>query len=162
MGVPDDVRASVRHDHPEDLGPTDESTDHRGLRVLSLDECLELLRSTPVGRLAFVSEGEPAVFPVNHGLDGLDVVFRTSWGSKLQVAESSGTVAYEIDGFDSERESGWSVLVKGTAELVYESAHTDRYDALGLRSWPDVEGLGFWVRIRPAEITGREVVAATG
>jgi nitroimidazol reductase NimA-like FMN-containing flavoprotein (pyridoxamine 5'-phosphate oxidase superfamily) len=161
MVVPDDAGASLRHDTVDASGPPDESTDHRGLRALGLEECLELLRSTPVGRLAFVTEGEPVVFPVNHGVDGTDVVFRTSWGSKLQVAETSGTVAYEVDGYDSVRESGWSVVVKGSAQLVFESADTERYDALGVRSWPDVEGLGFWVRIRPTEITGREIVAAS-
>ncbi|MEP6666431.1 MAG: pyridoxamine 5'-phosphate oxidase family protein, partial [Nocardioidaceae bacterium] len=102
-------------------------TDHRGLRVLGFEECLERLRTEPVGRLAFVDKGEPVVFPVNHAIDGVDVVFRTSWGSKLEVAESSGVVAYEVDGYDSLSEKGWSVVVKGTAQLVYESVDTDRY-----------------------------------
>ncbi|MEO7980634.1 MAG: pyridoxamine 5'-phosphate oxidase family protein [Sporichthyaceae bacterium] len=162
MDTPDDVAASIRHDQVDDLGPTKQPTDHRGLRVLDLEECLDRLRATPVGRLAFMNEGEPVVFPVNHAIDGVDVVFRTSWGSKLQVAETSGTVAYEVDGYDSPTESGWSVVVKGTAQLVYESGDTDRYDQLGLRSWPDREGLGFWVRVRPGEITGREVIPPPG
>ena len=162
MSVPDDVTASIRHDRIDDLGPTNEATDHRGLRVLGFEECLERLRTTPVGRLAFVNAGEPVVFPVNHTVDGVDVVFRTSWGSKLQVAETSGTVAYEVDGYDSLSERGWSVVVKGAAQLVYERVDTDRYDQLGLRSWVDLEGLGFWVRIRPVEITGREVIPPPG
>jgi len=157
MGTPDDVTASIRHDRVDDLGPANRPTDHRGLLVLDLEECLKRLRTTPVGRLAFVHEGEPVAFPVNHAVDGVDVVFRTSWGSKFQVAETSGTVAYEVDGYDALSESGWSVVVKGTAQLVYESVDTDRYDTLGLRSWADLEGLSFWVRIRPIEITGREV-----
>jgi len=143
---------------PEDLDTTNPPTDHRGLRVLGLDECMEHVRSTPLGRLAFVAQGEPVVFPVNHAVDGMDVVFRTTWGSKLQIAETSGPVAFEVDGYDTESESGWSVVVKGTAQLVYESVDTDRYDQLGLRSWADLEGLGFWVRIRPVEITGRAVI----
>ena len=162
MDIPHDVAASIRHDPVEDLSPTNEPTDHRGLRVLGLEECLERLLTTPVGRLAFMNEGEPVVFPVNHAVDGVDVVFRTSWGSKLLVAETSGTVAYEVDGYDSPSESGWSVVVKGTAQLVYENVDTDRYNQLGLRSWPDREGLGFWVRIRPVEITGREVIPPPG
>jgi hypothetical protein len=74
------------------------------------------------------------------------------------VAEKSGIVAFEADGYDSQNETGWSVLVKGTAQLVYESVDTDRYEQLGLRSWADIKGLGFWVRVRPVEVTGREVV----
>jgi hypothetical protein len=159
MGNPDDETAPIRHDRVEDLGPTKQPTDHRGLLVLGLEECLERLRITPVGRLAFVSEGEPVVFPVHHTVDGVDVVFRTSWGSKLQVAETSGLVAYEVDGYDTLGESGWSVVVKGTAQFVDESVDTDRYEQLGLRSWAALEGPGFWVRIRPVEITGREIIS---
>ncbi len=158
MSIPDDARASIRHDEVEDHAATNPATDHRGLRVLGFDECLERLRTALVGRLAFVDSGEPVVFPVNHAMDGVDVVFRTSWGSKLQVAETSGVVAYEVDGYDSLSESGWSVVVKGTAQLVYESVDTDRYEQLGRQSWADIKGLGFWVRIRPVEITGREVI----
>ena len=158
MSIPDDAMASIRHDKVEDPEAANQPTDHRGLRVLGFDECMERLRTAKVGRLAFVDTGEPVVFPVNHGIDGVDVVFRTSWGSKLQVAEKSGIVAFEVDGYDITSERGWSVLVKGTAQLVYESVDTDRYDQLGLRSWADIKGLGFWVRIRPVEITGREVV----
>lgn len=162
MSIPDDARASIRHDKVKDPEATNPQTDHRGLRVLGFEECLERLRTVPVGRLAFVDTGEPVVFPVNHAIDGVDVVFRTSWGSKLQVAEKSGVVAYEVDGYDSLGETGWSVVVKGTAQLVHESVDTDRYDQLGLRSWADLKGLGFWVRIRPVEITGREVIPPPG
>jgi hypothetical protein len=162
MESPDGLTAGIRHDRVDDRGRTDQPTDHRGQRVLGFEECLERLRAAPLGRLAFVTAGEPVVFPVNHAVDGVDVIFRTSWGSKLQVAETSGTVAFEVDGYDSPSESGWSVVLKGTAQLVYESVDTDRYDQLELRSWADPEGRGFWVRIRPVEITGREVVRPPG
>jgi hypothetical protein len=158
MDIPDDPKRTIRHDLVDDPGATNSPTDHRGLRVLGFEECLERLRTAPVGRLALVHMGEPVVFPVNHAIDGVDVIFRTSWGSKLQVAENSGVVAYEVDGYDSMSESGWSVVVKGRAQLVYESADTDRYDQLGLRSWADREGRGFWVRVRPVEMTGREII----
>ncbi len=133
-------------------------TDHRGLNVLGFDECLDRLRRTPIGRLGFVSAGESVILPVNHALDGDFVVFRSRPGSKLDVAVTSGNVAYEIDGYDDSTRTGWSVLVKGTAEVVYDRAETARYSHLGLHSWADREGSGQWVRIRPLEITGREIV----
>jgi uncharacterized protein len=162
MSIPDDAMESIRHDKVDDLAAGNQPTDHRGLRVLGFEECLLRLRTARVGRLVFVDAGEPVVFPVNHALDGVDVVFRTSWGSKLQVAETSGVVAFEADGYDIESESGWSVLVKGNAQLVYESVDTDRYDKFGLRSWAGIKGPGFWVRIRPVEITGREIIPESG
>lgn len=131
-------------------------TDRRGLRVLGTEECLQRLRRTPVGRLVFVSAGELVVLPVNHAVDGTSVVFRTQHGAKLQVAAQAGTVAFEVDDYDDAAETGWSVLVKGTAEMVYDDADVARYEALGLRSWADAEGRGLWVRIRAAELSGRE------
>lgn len=132
-------------------------TDRLGLRVLDLDECVERLTRTPVGRIAFVSSGDLVVFPVNHAVDGMSVVFRTRFGSKMEVATSAGHVAFEVDGYDPAAETGWSVVLKGRAELVYDEADTRRYDDLGLRSWADPEGRGQWVRIRPDEVSGREL-----
>ena len=148
--------------HPASAEPSEvrseEPRDHRGLRVLSMDECLEHLRRAPVGRLAFVHDGSPVVLPVNHGLDQLDVVFRTSWGSKLQAAAQSDQVAFEIDGIDEKGKVGWSVLVRGTASIVYENSITQRLDRLGIRAWAAGEGEeSFWVRVRPDEITGRAI-----
>jgi uncharacterized protein len=133
------------------------ATDRRGLRVLSFDDCLERLARVPVGRLAFVSAGQPVILPVNHALDGASVVFRTQVGSKMEAATGASSVAYEVDAFDETAETGWSVVVRGTAELVYDEADTSRYEGLGLRSWADEEGRGQWVRVRPSEVTGRQL-----
>ena len=147
---PDDVEA------PPEVS-TERPTDHRGLVVLTLQECLARLRSTPVGRFAFVVQAAPVVLPVNHGLDGTTVVFRTTWGSKLQIAQATERVAYEADGFDTATGTGWSVLVQGTAEAVYEEADVERYERLGVRSWAGMDRDMVWVRLRPDEISGREL-----
>lgn len=137
-----------------------EGTDRRGLQVLDFEECLARLRRTPVGRLSFVSDGESVILPVNHAVDGTTVVFRTQHGSKMEVATKAGNVAFEVDGWDGAAGTGWSVLVKGTAELVYDEADTQRYEALGLRSWAEPSGGGQWVRIRPVEVSGRALGGA--
>jgi uncharacterized protein len=131
-------------------------TDRRGLRALGFDACMERLRGAPVGRLAFVHDGESVILPVNHAVDGVSVVFRTQHGSKLEVAAAAGNVAYEVDGYDPATQTGWSVVLKGTAEVVYDDDETARCEALGLRSWADVEGRGTWVRVRPVEVSGRD------
>src|SRR6478735_1772933 len=92
--------------------------DHSGLGVLSTEECLDRLRSARVGRIAFVSDGEPVILPVNHGMDGDVVVFRTDAGSKLIAADDEVPVAFEVDGFDPDRRTGWSVLLRGVATSV--------------------------------------------
>lgn len=136
----------------------DVSTDHRDLRVLSLDECLERLDRTVVGRVAFLDHGEPVVLPVVFGRDGTALVFRTSWGSKLRAAGDEGSVAIEVDEIDEATGHGWSVLVKGTASVVYDNELTERWDGLGLPFWlPGGQDL-FWVRVTTEEISGREII----
>jgi CBS domain-containing protein len=134
---------------------TGSDRDRRGMQVLDLENCLKRLRSTPVGRLGFVLDGTPVILPVNHAVDGTTVVFATTWGSKLSVAESAEPVAFEVDGFDRARRCGWSVLVKGTASRVYDSSAIERYERLLLPSWtPPMEDV-VWIAIRADEITGR-------
>jgi nitroimidazol reductase NimA-like FMN-containing flavoprotein (pyridoxamine 5'-phosphate oxidase superfamily) len=134
------------------------ATDRRGLKVLGFDECLQRLRDAVVGRVGFLRDGEIAILPVNHVVDGMDIAFRTSWGSKLQTAADAGRVAFEVDGHDRALSTGWSVLVHGTATLVYEAEDRERLDAIADKPWIPLDVNTFWVRIRPEEITGREVL----
>lgn len=59
---------------------------------------------------------------MNHALDGTSIVFRSAVGSKLQAAESTAVVAFEVDGYEAALQEGWSVVVAGTAEVVIEAA----------------------------------------
>lgn len=134
--------------------------DHSGLGVLSRDECLSRLRSARVGRIAFVSDGEPVILPVNHGLDGEAVIFRTDAGSKLIAAGDERPVAFEVDGSDPDRRAGWSVLVRGVATTVEDPQEIDRLNQLGVWPWADMVERRHWVRIRGYQMSGREVVHA--
>ena len=46
----------------------------------------------------------------------------------------------------------------GTATLVYEAEDRERLDAIADKPWIPLDVNTFWVRIRPEEITGREVI----
>jgi len=135
----------------------DQPLDHAGLETLGLEECLRLLASVPVGRVGFHADGEVVVLPVNHVVDGQDIVFRSAPGSKLATAEEQNLVAFEADDYDWEAHSGWSVLVNGHAETVYEPAETQRLGRLVLRSWATPADHPFWIRIRPTSVTGRQI-----
>jgi nitroimidazol reductase NimA-like FMN-containing flavoprotein (pyridoxamine 5'-phosphate oxidase superfamily) len=137
-------------------------TDHAGLETLPFEACLRLLASVPVGRVGFYSDGELVVLPVNHALDGQDVVFRTAAGSKLSAAEGKNLVAFEADDYDQPTRSGWSVLVNGRAEVVYDDAEVDRLSRLGLQPWVTSVDRPFWVRIRPTSVSGRRTPGNAG
>jgi nitroimidazol reductase NimA-like FMN-containing flavoprotein (pyridoxamine 5'-phosphate oxidase superfamily) len=129
--------------------------DHAGLETLPFDRCLLLLASVPLGRVGFCADGEVVVLPVNHAMDGQDVVFRTARGSKLSAAEEQDLVAFEADDYDEQTRSGWSVLVTGRAAVVDEESEIRRLGRLGLHPWANAVEHPYWVRIRPTSVTGR-------
>jgi uncharacterized protein len=132
------------------------ATDHAGLIVLSFDECIRLVAGSTVGRIGFVTGGEVEILPVNHLVDGSTVAFRTLYGSKLGAAAQNAAVSFEADGYDAEG-SGWSVLIKGRAEVVTDPALLNRLERKGLRTYVTSVPQPQWVLIRPDAISGRRV-----
>ena len=134
-------------------------TDHAGLEIVPFDECLRLLASVPVGRVGFVADGEVVVLPVNHLVDGQDVIFRTAYGSKLSAAEGQDLAAFEADNYNEQTRSGWSVLVNGRAEVVDAEADIQRLglcmSRLDMYPWVTQVRHPFWIRIRPTSVSGR-------
>jgi uncharacterized protein len=132
-------------------------TDRAGLEILPFDVCLRLLASVPVGRIGFCADGEMVILPVNHIIDGQDPVFCTARGAKLSAAEGKDLVTFEADEYDEESRSGWSVVVTGRAELIYDDAEVERLSQLGLRPWVTAVERPFWIRIRPTAVSGRQI-----
>jgi len=126
-----------------------------GLELISPEQCLELLRTQRVGRVG-VCSGRAGVFPVLYALLDDDVVFRTAPGEKLIAAAMHREVVFEIDSFDMETRSGWSVNVLGTAEEIQHPDELTRADALGLDPWAG-EVRDRYVRIRASELSGRRI-----
>jgi nitroimidazol reductase NimA-like FMN-containing flavoprotein (pyridoxamine 5'-phosphate oxidase superfamily) len=126
---------------------------------LSPDECQALLGGSHLGRIALVEGGRPLILPVNYVLDDKTVVFRTDQGTKLDAAVRGAPVAFEVDGVNSERRTGWSVLVRGRAEHV-----TDRTELERLRRLPLVPlapgAKPHYVRVKADEVTGRRISVA--
>jgi nitroimidazol reductase NimA-like FMN-containing flavoprotein (pyridoxamine 5'-phosphate oxidase superfamily) len=126
--------------------------------VLERDECLRLLASQTVGRLAVMVGGYPQVTPVNFALDDDMVVFRSGPGAKLSAAVYRN-VSFEVDQIDVTNRSGWSVLVTGRAELLGDDRSAElleRAKALHIEPF-DAGDKHMWVRIVPNAVTGRRV-----
>lgn len=133
------------------------SVDRLGLEVLTPDECWEFLAAAPVGRVAFVVDGEPAVFPVTHGIVGRTILFRSAAGSKVEAAAMGAPLAFEVDWWDVARHEGWSVLVRGVGETVYDDEQIERLSPAGVHPWLDAAADGTWIRIRVNEVSGRRL-----
>jgi len=133
-------------------------TDHAGLETLPFTECLRLLARVPVGRVGFDVDGDIVIMPVNHAIDSNEnVVFRSAPGSKLSAAAGQSTVVFEADDYDPITHAGWSVLVNGRAEPVYDDAEVAALESLGLEPWPHEVDHPYWIRIRPVSVTGRRI-----
>jgi hypothetical protein len=126
-----------------------------GLEVLAPAECARLLATQSVGRVG-LGGARPGVFPVLYALLDGDVVFRTAPGEKLIAAALNRELVFEVDAFDTEMRSGWSVNVLGAAEEIDDPGERSRAEALHLEPWAgDVRDR--YVRIRTVEITGRRI-----
>ena len=134
-------------------------TEEAWLEELALDECLRLLRSQAVGRVAVAQEGAPIVLPVNYRLvEAVDtwVAVRTRPGSILDGAPLGA--ALEVDQIDPGHREGWSVLVRGTLLHVDPDAveFRERFDP---EPWLSEER-DSWLVLEPFAITGRRLHAA--
>jgi nitroimidazol reductase NimA-like FMN-containing flavoprotein (pyridoxamine 5'-phosphate oxidase superfamily) len=127
---------------------------------LDEDECFALLANAVIGRIGFVSDGDPVVLPINFRLvrssgvtPGTWIAVRTRPGNVIDRALR--TVAFEIDGYDSDRRAGWSVLVQG------ELFHIDRESA-AIREQFDsdpwlVDERDAWLLVQPFSVSGRRL-----
>ena len=130
--------------------------DQSGLEILDRDECRALLRRTAIGRIVFTHQALPAVQPVNFILDRDAIVIKTSPASRLATAAADTVVAFEIDEFDAEARTGWSVVAVGHTRRVTDPAEIASLKALPLESWAPGRRDTF-IRIVPELITGRRV-----
>jgi nitroimidazol reductase NimA-like FMN-containing flavoprotein (pyridoxamine 5'-phosphate oxidase superfamily) len=124
---------------------------------LDATEALRLLGSVSLGRIVFTRHALPTVRPVNHVLDGGDIVIRTHEAATLtsHARETGGpgvVVAYEADAIDPDTHLGWSVVVTGYARLVTDAGDIARFSTL-LSPWVD-QTMDEAIRIHPDLVTG--------
>lgn len=121
-------------------------------RALSEEECWERISAAPYGRIAASAAGEIDILPINHGVTGRTIVFRTSPGTKLVELTIRNRVALEVDGVDGPE--ALSVVVKGLAEEFDREADVREAERTGVAPWaPELKDR--WVRITPTSISGR-------
>jgi uncharacterized protein len=127
-----------------------------GLEILDDGECIRLLGTTPVGRVAVNVGDAVAVLPVNYAMIGSEILFFTGPGLKLGAVLTARTVTFEADQIDTVARTGWSVLAVGPAEVV-DSWLRSRAEAIGLYPWAAGDRHHL-VRIRPTFFSGRRII----
>jgi len=121
--------------------------------VLSDEESWTLLSSRTLGRLATCVDGYPEIFPVNFVIQDRTVLFRTAeFATKLFTVVMNAHVVFEVD--DHNVAEGWSVIVKGIAQVLHTSAEIEKAKRAQLLPW--TAGMKpRYVRVEPSQISGR-------
>lgn len=130
--------------------------DSEGLRILTEQECHDLLGSVPVGRIVFTDRALPAIQPVSFVLADGEVVILAPAGSKLSAAARNAIVAFETDDFDHNLSEGWSVVIVGHARVIADDGELNRLQTLPLPPWIP-EAPVHYIAITPELISGRSL-----
>jgi nitroimidazol reductase NimA-like FMN-containing flavoprotein (pyridoxamine 5'-phosphate oxidase superfamily) len=122
---------------------------------LEPDVCRQFLARCTFGRVAFGDETEGlTVLPVNCVFTGDGIRYPTQPGSPLDRLGDGRPVAFEADHVDPISESGWSVLVRGTAAAVTDPEQLAALADTSTHAWaPGAHDR--WIEIQPQQITGR-------
>jgi uncharacterized protein len=103
------------------------------LQVLDDPACRALLSATRLGRLGFTQDALPAIQPVAYVLEDDRVIISARSDSRFVAGTRGAVVAFEIDSYDPDDRTGWSVTVLGPSRLVTDPAEQAACDAL---AWP--------------------------
>lgn len=129
------------------------------LEEIDRDECVRLLATQSIGRLAVADHRDypPHIVPVNYILEGESVVFRSDAGLKFRLSIlAEHSVSFEVDSIDRAGRMAWSVVVQGRAEMQTDEQVDDHGYATQLDAWAPGDR-SRWVRIVPYTITGRKL-----
>jgi len=127
------------------------------LREMSREECFERLNAEVLGRVGFNDEVGPVVLPVNYRIRDGSIVIATGLSTTFARFAVGKVVALEVEDVDPLTESGWTVLVRGRAEMVPH----DGMPAPEARPRPWAEGpRPLLIRIVPETVTGRWLIDA--
>jgi uncharacterized protein len=150
-----DLRPCRRPGSGSKLGTVE--VDRNGLEVLSRDECLRLLGTAALGRVAVTTAALPTILPVNFRFDGQHILIRTGRGTKLAAATRNAVVAFEVDEVEPTTREGWSVVVTGVARELTDPDELAEAQTPALERW--AVGEDHWVvAISTEMVSGRRLV----
>ena len=132
-----------------------DDTPVRTFGPLTRSECIHLLETHSLGRLAWQAADSQQVRPINYVFRSGAVYFRTSPQGILSELVRPADVALEVDDLDHDKRTGWSVIVYGRARAVAAPVEViQQWETDDLVPWaPGIRDL--FIQIMPSRITGR-------
>ena len=132
-----------------------DDTPVRTFGPLTRSDCIHLLETHSLGRLAWQAADSQQVRPINYVFRSGAVYFRISPEGILSELVRPADVALEVDDLDHHKRTGWSVIVYGRARAVAAPAEViARWETDDLvQRAPGIRDL--FIQITPSRITGR-------
>jgi nitroimidazol reductase NimA-like FMN-containing flavoprotein (pyridoxamine 5'-phosphate oxidase superfamily) len=129
----------------------------RTFEALGREQCLDLLESNHLGRVAWQAADLPQILPVTYAMHQGSVYFRTTPDGILSELAQPTRVALEVDELDQQTRSGWSIVLQGRTSAVSEpDALANLWAADSLVPWAGGNRTLF-ICIRPDRVSGRVV-----
>ncbi|HEY3682777.1 MAG TPA: pyridoxamine 5'-phosphate oxidase family protein [Streptosporangiaceae bacterium] len=132
------------------------------LEALGEEACLRLIAAGGIGRIAYTGRHGLVILPLTYAFHQGAVVFRTMPGSAMDedlrtgIADADYLVAFEVDHVDEHTRTGWSVLIRGTAQHVEDGPGLAALEDARVRPWPGGPR-DLYFRIVPTRVTGRAI-----
>ena len=123
------------------------------MKVLSDDECLKLLASARLGRIALTNRALPIILPVAFATMDRDLLFRVGQGAISKAADMGQIVCFEADWSDHGLAAAWSVTAIGRLFTLRDPTDLERARQLDLVPW--TEDCETFVGLTPQLLSGR-------
>ena len=133
----------------------------RRFDVIGREQCLDLLATNHLGRVAWQAADLPQILPVTYAMHQGSVYFRTTPDGILSELAQPTRVALEVDELDQQTRSGWSIVLQGRTSAVTEpDAVAGLWAADSLVPWA-AGNRTLFICIRPDRVSGRVVRRST-
>jgi nitroimidazol reductase NimA-like FMN-containing flavoprotein (pyridoxamine 5'-phosphate oxidase superfamily) len=134
-----------------------EDRSERRFEPIGRQQCLDLIESHHLGRIAWQAADLPQILPISYAVHQGSVYFRTLPDGLLAELAQPTSVALEVDELDQQTRSGWAVVLHGHSSAVREPDQlADLWASDSLVPWASGDRTLF-IRIRPDRIDGRIV-----
>jgi len=141
--------------------PDFDDSPERHLDAIGRQQCLDLIESHHLGRIAWQAADLPQILPITYAMHQGSVYFRTLPDGLLAELAQQTSVALEVDELDQQTRSGWSIVLHGHTSAVSEPDElADLWASDSLVPWVSGNRTLF-IRIRPDAVAGRIVRRAT-
>ena len=130
------------------------------LSEIGFDDCVRMLSVGPVGRVALTTPDGPHIIPLNYSVVEDAIIVATTPYSALGTYGPGALVAFEVDQFDLDTHTGWSVVARGRAAVVADPGEVQWLRRAGASTpWAD-GSRNLYLRIPLTEVSGRRIGGA--